>query len=313
MSTILVTGGAGFIGSHLCESLLSLGHKVVCFDNLSTGSTYNISTLKQQKHFCFIKGDCNSLTDLRGVFKKDRFDYVFHYAAVVGVKRTLEHPLSVLQDYEGTKNVLMLCRKNDVKQIIYASSSEVYGNSPQIPEREDGILNPLQPYAVTKLMSEKLLDGYFKEHDMSTTALRFFNVYGPKQNSTPYGFVIGIFIKQALAKQPLTVFGDGLQTRDFVYIQDNISATLKTIENNKIKGKVINIAGSNETKIIDLAKKIIKLTSTTSTVKLVSQKYYDIHRRCGSIEKMKELLNFVPQFSLEQGLQETIKWYKESL
>lgn len=313
MLTILVTGGAGFIGSHVCQSLLSAGHDVVCFDNLSTGSMKNIQALAQHKHFSFVKGDCNFIKDLQRIFNKNTFDYIFHYAAVVGVKRTLENPLLVLQDYEGTKNILEISRQKEVKQVIYSSSSEVYGDPPEIPEREDGILNPLQPYAITKLMSENLLEAYYKEYGMSTTSLRFFNVYGPRQNSTPYGFVIGIFIKQALTNQNLTVFSDGLQTRDFVYIQDNISASLKALENSKVKGKVINIATGKETKIIDLAKKIIKLTHTTSAIKFVPQKYYDIRRRHGSIERMKELLNFTPQFSLEQGLQETINWYRKNL
>jgi UDP-glucose 4-epimerase len=194
---VLVTGGAGFIGSHLCETLLETGNEVVCVDNLSMGSSENIKNFGSE-NFKFVKGDVTVLNDLKRVFAENDFDFVFHEAAVVGVKRTLENPLSVLSDIEGFKNVLELSKESGVKKLIFSSSSEVYGNPVEIPEREDGHVNASFPYATVKLIGEQYCRAYYDIYGLKTTSLRFFNVYGPRQESTPYGFVVGIFIRQAL-------------------------------------------------------------------------------------------------------------------
>ena len=182
---VLVTGGAGFIGSHLCETLLESGNEVVCVDNLSMGSPENVKK-NENGNFKFVKGDVTVLNDLKPVFAENDFDFVFHEAAVVGVKRTLENPLSVLEDIEGFKNVLELSKESGVKKLIFSSSSEVYGNPVEIPEREDGHVNASFPYATVKLIGEQYCRAYYDTYGLKTTSLRFFNVYGPRQESTPY-------------------------------------------------------------------------------------------------------------------------------
>jgi len=312
MSSFLVTGGAGFIGSHLCRALIGKGHNVVCFDNLSTGLKENIADLKKKKNFVFEKGDANK-RDIEHIFERHKFDYVFHHAAVVGVKRTEENPLSVLNDINGIKNILELSRKNNVKKVVFASSSEVYGQPAEIPEREDGIVNPHIPYAVVKLMGEKLMESYYQEYGLPTTNLRLFNVYGPNQNSTPYGFVIGIFISQALAGQNLTVFGDGKQTRDFVFIEDNINATIAAMESEKTNGQTINIGNGRETTVIELAEAIIRLTGMEGKAKpeCYPEREGEIRRRCPDVTKMNKILGYKTKFSLDEGLKKTIEHYRK--
>lgn len=306
---VLVTGGAGFIGSNLCYKLLELGNEVVCFDNLSTGKLKNVEYLKTNPNFRFVKGDANT-EDLNAVFKKYTPDYVFHYAAVVGVKRTIENPLSVLNGIGGIKKILELSRKHNIKKIIFSSSSEVYGNPIDVPEKEDGIVNPKMPYAVTKLMGEKLFEAYHKEYGLRTTSLRFFNAYGPKQDYTPYGFVVGIFIKQALQNKPLTIFGDGKQTRDFFYIEDNVDCSIKALESKKTDGEVINVGSGKETTILDLANQVKEVSGRELKIEHLPERPDDIPRRCADITKMKTLLNFTPKFSLTEGLKMTFDWYK---
>jgi nucleoside-diphosphate-sugar epimerase len=302
----LVTGGAGFIGSHLCENLLKKGHEVICFDNFSTGSKKNVNF--DNKNFTIEKGDTNT-SDLVNVFKKHEFNWVFHHSAVVGVKRTLEKPIEVLNDIKGTRNILELCRKNDVDKTLFASSSEVYGEPVQIPGIENGHLNPKIPYSVTKLMGEKYFEAYYQTYGLKTCSLRFFNVYGPKQNSSDYGFVTGIFIKKLLNNKSPIIFGDGTQTRDFIYINDNIKATIKAMETNKTNGQVINIGTGRPMTILDLAETIIKLTNK-NLKPVFEQVRDDVRHRFPDVSKMIKLLNYRPQYNIEEGLIKTIEYYK---
>lgn len=311
MKNILVTGGAGFIGSHLCEALVKKGHNVVCMDNLSTGNIKNIAHLTEK--FKFIKGDANSLEDLKVLFKQYKFDSIFHYAALVGVERTLKNPLAVINDINGIQNILKLANDNGVKEVIYSSSSEVYGEPVENPELEDGHLNAKMPYAVTKLMGEKFMRAYYEEYGLKTVSLRFFNVYGPKQDSSPYGFVVGIFIKQLLGNRGPTVFGDGTQTRDFVYIDDNIEAALKAMDNPKCAGEVINIGSGRAVTILDLAKTLIDMTGAKIEPEIIGMKRDDIKHRCPNVTKMKSLLEFYPAYNLKEGLAKTIEWYKQNM
>lgn len=308
MKNILVTGGAGFIGSHLCEALVNKGHNVVCMDNLSTGNKNNIFHLHE--NFKFVKGDANSIEDLKPVFAENRFDSVFHYAALVGVERTLKHPLAVLNDVNGIQHILRLAKDNGTKEVIYSSSSEVYGEPVEIPEIEDGHLNAKLPYAVTKLMGEKLMRAYYEEFGLNTVSLRFFNVYGPKQDSSPYGFVVGIFIKQLLEGKSPTIFGDGTQTRDFVYIQDNINAALKAMDSPKCAGESINIGSGKSITILELANTLANMINSKIKPKFIGTNRIDIKHRRPNVSKMQSLLGFYPEYKLEQGLAKTIEWYK---
>lgn len=313
-STILVTGGAGFIGSSMCKKLLECGANIICFDNLSTGVLENVSVFKDNAKFLFIEGDTNNTDDLRIIFNAYHIDYVIHYAATVGVERTLENPFAVLNDLEGIKNVLSLSKKHNIQKVIFSSSSEIYGDPIKLPENEDASpLNTRLPYALIKGMGEAYFENYYKKHNLPTTCLRFFNVYGPKQNTTPYGFVTAIFIKQALNGQDLTVFGDGRQTRDFVYIDDNLNATLKALTSSESNGQSINVGTGKETQILALANKIIKISGKDLKIQFCpSRKMGDMKRRCSDITKMTALLGYAPKCKLVDGLEITYKWYENN-
>jgi len=306
----LVTGGAGFIGSWLCEELLKKGNFVICYDNFSTGSKKNIETILNNENFLLVNGDILNSSTLKKVIKENSIEFIFHLAAVVGVKRTLENPLKVLDvNINGTRNVLEAAL--NCKKVIFASSSEVYGEPVQIPENEDGPINPKLPYAVSKLVGEKYCRAYFDEFGLKTTSLRFFNVYGPRQNNSAYGFVVGIFIDRVLNNKPPIIFGNGTQTRDFMFIKDNINATLIAAEKNDTNGLVLNIGTGSSVTINDLAKKIIKISERKLTPIHTSQRKFDIKHRKPDITRMEKMLEFKPRFSLEEGLSETIKWYKK--
>ena len=311
--TVLVTGGAGFIGNHLCRRLLKDGHDVVCFDDLSTGDETNLTGIRDQ--LTFIQGDANSYEALEKVFNDHPIDTVFHYAAVVGVKRTLEDPIAVLNDVNGIRAILELSRLNNVKNVVYASSSEVYGEPVEIPEVEDGHVNAKMSYAVVKLLGEKILESYHQKYGMNTTSLRFFNVYGPYQESSAYGFVVGIFIKQVLNGEAPTIFGDGSQTRDFVYIDDNIEAAIRVLSADNVAGEVINIGTGRPSTILDLAEDVIKLAEdeTGMKPKFIGDIRNDIKHRFPDVSKMQRLLNFRPTHRLMDGLKKTFEWYKDNL
>lgn len=310
--TVLITGGAGFIGSHLTETILGLKAKVIVIDNFSTGRKENLKNVLDNKNLKIIKGDVNDFKTLKKIFSNYKIDYVFHYAAVVGVKRLEEEPMKILNDIEGIKNILNLSQKNKVKKIVFASSSEVYGEPLSLPEKEDGIHNPRDVYALVKLMGENLIEIYHKEYKLPACALRFFNVYGPKQNSSPYGFVVGIFIEQVLKGIPPTIFGDGLQTRDFIYIKDNVAASVRALLSKKTDGEIINIGIGRQTTILDLAERIINISGKNLKPKFLPQRKIDIRYRCPDVTKMKKLLKFTPKYSLDEGLKITYEWYKEN-
>ncbi|MBT4647086.1 NAD-dependent epimerase/dehydratase family protein [archaeon] len=306
---ILVTGGAGFIGSHLCKALLKKGHEVICFDNFSTGSNEKINDIKNQIEL--IEGDCNT-DDLKKAFQNN-IDIVFHYAATVGVKRTQEKPMSVFDDIIGIRNILELSYQNKVKKVIFASSSEIYGNPKEMPEKEDGIIDPIQPYAGVKLIGEQLMETYHNKFNLNTCSLRFFNVYGSNQISNAYGFVTGKFINQVLSGKNPTVYGDGSQSRTFTYIDDNINMSLIAMESESTNGQVINIGSDKEISILDLAKKIIKSCNSDLEPVFVERENYDIvDKRCPDTTRMKKLLNYETKFSLNQGLSKTIEWFKSN-
>jgi len=313
-AVVLVDGGAGFIGSSMCKLLLENNAKVICFDNLSSGSLDNIKEFKSNANFVFVKGDVNNINDIAQVFSNCKIDFVLHYAAIVGVERTLSNPFAVLNDLEGIKNILALSRQHNVAKVVFSSSSEIYGDPIKLPEHEDiSPLNTRLPYALIKGMGEAYFENYYKQYKLPTVCLRFFNVYGPKQNTTPYGFVTAIFIKQALNGQDLTVFGNGKQTRDFVYIDDNLNATLCVLTSTKCNGQTINIGTGKETQILELAKKIIKISGKNLKIQFCpSRKVGDMKRRRSDITKMQTLLGYSPKCTLTNGLESTYKWYENN-
>lgn len=304
MVPILITGGAGFIPSALAEKLSeNPEHLIVIADNLVTGSEEKIPA-SPHGNIRFIKADVNDFRDISGLFYAFRFEYVFHYAALVGVQRTLKNPVQVLNDINGLKNICALSKNCGVKRIYYSSSSEVYGEPVEFPQNEHTTpLNSRLPYAIVKNVGEAFLKSYEQEYGLEYTVFRFFNTYGPKQSKD---FVVSRFISKALAEKPLTIYGDGAQTRTFCYIDDNIEATVNAFKRNMFVNDVVNIGGDEEIPVIDLAKTIIKLTGSKSTLKhLPALKEGDMTRRKPDISKMKMLLNR-PMLPFEEGLKRII-------
>ena len=303
--TILVTGGAGFIGSSLAERLArDPDNYVVIVDNLLTGSLSKVPKSVHQ-NVKFIKADANDLMDLSSIFHAYRFDYVFHYAAVVGVKRTLANPVMVLNDMTGINNVLNLSKNTGVKRVFYTSSSEVYGEPVEFPQNEYTTpLNSRLPYAIVKNVGEAYLRSFKREYDLDFTIFRLFNTYGPKQSSD---FVISKFLIAALKDKDITIYGDGSQTRTFCFIEDHLDATMNAFYNNLLVNDVANIGSDNEMSMLELAKFIIKQTNSRSAlVHLPALAEGDMTRRRPDVTKMKDLLNrdFT---SLESGLNLILK------
>lgn len=302
MESILITGGAGFIPSSLADSLLATGrYKIVLVDNLLTGSIKNVP----QHPLCrFIKCDVNNFQDISAVFYTFRFDYVFHYAAVVGVKRTLENPVMVLNDLQGIRNILDLSKNTGVKRVFYSSSSEVYGEPVHLPQHEHTTpLNSRLPYAIVKNVGESYCKSYYQEFGLEYTLFRFFNTYGPKQSPD---FVVSKFLRAAQEGKDITIYGDGLQTRTFCYVDDNVDACINAFENDLFVNDVINIGNDKAITVLELAETIIHLTKSRSKiVHLPPLPEGDMTRRQPEITNMKKLLN--REFlSLEEGLAKII-------
>lgn len=299
---ILVTGGAGFIGSSIVNKLCeNKKYEVVVVDNLLTG---DIERLQKRPNLKFIKADVNKLSDISTIFYSQHFDYVFHYAAVVGVKRTLKHPVMVLEDISGMKNILDLSKNTAVKRIFFSSSSEVYGEPVELPQNEMTTpLNSRLPYAIVKNVGEAFLKSYKQEYGLDYTIFRFFNTYGPLQSKD---FVVSRFISAALKNEPITIYGDGVQSRTFCYVDDNVNACIKAFETDQMVNDIINIGSDVEIKVIDLAKLIIELTNSKSEiVHLPPLAEGDMSRRLPDTSKMKEMLGYEP-ISLRDGLKKLL-------
>jgi UDP-glucose 4-epimerase len=306
---ILVTGGAGFIGSSLAEYLLQKTDAyVVVVDNFLTGNPQN---LPQSERFRSIKADANDFDETASIFQTFGFDFVFHYAAVVGVKRTLDNPVMVLDDLQGIRNILTLCKNTGVKRVFYASSSEVYGEPVHLPQHEHTTpLNSRLPYAVVKNAGESFCRAYFQEFGLEYTIFRFFNTYGQKQSPD---FVVSRFIDAALQNKPITIYGDGQQTRTFCFIDDNLEATVNCLLLNKFVNDIVNIGNDHEISVLELARIIKKIVGSNSEiVHLPPLVEGDMTRRQPDIEKMQCLLNR-PLISLEDGLQKIIDIRKQML
>ncbi len=303
---ILVSGGAGFLGSHLIERLN--GCDVTVVDNFSTTT---VSYLPENVKV--IKKDVEHFTT------NEKFDIIIHMAARPSPDDYMKHPVeTMLSNSIGTYNMLEIARKNDAL-FLYTSTSEVYGNSEiiPIPETYWGKVNPIGPrscYDESKRFSEALSLSYFKEYGLDVRIQRIFNTYGPRlRHDSSYGRVISRFIYQALKGENLTVYGDGMQTRAFLYVDDWVNATLKMLTLKNLAGEVINIGSDKEITILELAKKIINLTKSKSNIIFLPNRPDDPRRRAADISKAKKLLNWEPKVSLDEGLEKTIKWFKENV
>ncbi len=302
---ILVTGGAGFIGSAVAEKLAQNPENyVVIVDNLLTGSLKKVPE-SEHNNLRFIKCDANDYKDISSVFYAYTFDYVFHYAAVVGVKRTLQNPVMVLNDITGINNILALSKNTGVKRVYFSSSSEVYGEPVEFPQNEHTTpLNSRLPYAIVKNVGEAYLKSYQREYGLEYTIFRFFNTYGPKQSKE---FVISRFLSMALQNQDITIYGDGSQTRTFCFIEDNVDACVAAFYNDMFVNDVVNIGGNIEVPILELAKTVIKVTGSKSNlIHLPALEEGDMTRRLPDTSKMSELLKREVT-TLEDGLAHVIQ------
>ena len=300
MAKLLITGGAGNVGGALARKLVeNKNYNVVIADNLLTGSKLKLPS-EDYSNWKFVHCDVNSYKEISELMLVNQFDYVFHYAAVVGVKRTQEQPIAVLNDIEGIRNILQLSKNSSVKRVFYSSSSEVYGEPVELPQHEQTTpLNSRVPYAVVKNVGESFFRSYQKVYGLPYTIFRFFNTYGPNQSKD---FVICKFLTAALQGDDITIYGDGSQTRTFCYVDDNINACLKIFEDNHIINDVINIGGAKEYKIIDVAKTIISLTGSSSKIiHLPPLPEGDMTRRMPDNSKMLNILN-KQLISLEDGV-----------
>lgn len=317
-STILVTGGAGFIGSHLCDALLKKGANVICVDNLMTGKKENLAQAMESPNFSFVDGDANNKEFLHSIFEKQSIDYIFHYAAVLGVQRVIEQPLLVLDDIIGTRAIMELAKEFGVKKVVFSSSSEAYGHMAELPLKEDtgrelqNQTHSTSLYSLVKITGEQIMQVYNDTYGVPTCSLRFFNVFGPRQESSTYGFVIGIFIKQILEGKAPTIFGDGYQTRDFIYVDDNIESALHALESEKADGQVINVGMGRQTTIRDLAERLIAISGKDLAPIFKEAREYEIRYRSPDVTKMQSLLGVTIQDNLNENLKKTYQWYEQT-
>jgi UDP-N-acetylglucosamine 4-epimerase len=318
---ILVTGGAGFIGSNLCEELLRLGNEVVCFDNFATGKKDNIIKFLENPNFTFIKGDIRKLENCLKATKD--IDYVLHQAALGSVPRSIKDPITSNEvNVSGFLNMLLASRDNGVKRFVYAASSSTYGDSESMPKVEDVIGKPLSPYAITKYVNELYADIFSKTYGLETIGLRYFNVFGRKQDPNgAYAAVIPKFVSQLMKGESPVINGDGNYSRDFTYIDNVIQANLLSLvtTNEKAINTVYNVAYGDRNTLNDLMKYLkeylSEFDSKISTIEVIygPTRSGDIPHSHASITKAKEKLDYNPQFTLQQGLKEAVKWYWENL
>jgi len=308
---VLITGGAGFLGSWLCDVLVKAGANVTCLDNFSTGLNENIIHLLNEKGFNLIKQDVESIDDNVG-----KFDLILHLASRASPEEHQQHLIETLKvNSLGSFKVVEQALKSNAT-LLFTSTSEVYGDAQVFPTPESywGNVNPVGPrsgYDEGKRFAEALFTAYHREFGLDTRIIRVFNCYGPRLRADGvYGRAISRFILQALQNQPLTVYGDGTQSRSFCYITDTVLAILKALANKEAEGEVLNIGNTGEIKILQLAETIRKLTGSKSKIVFQPLPPEDPRRRCPDINKAKHLLNWQPKVPLEEGLNKTIQWFK---
>ena len=313
-SLFLVTGGAGFIGSNLCEAILKLGYKVRCLDDLSTGKQENVDLFISNPNFEFIKGDIKDFETCKKA--TEGVDYVLNQAAWGSVPRSIEMPLFYnVNNITGTLNMLEAARINGVKKFVYASSSSVYGDEPNLPKTEGREGNILSPYALTKRCDEEWAKQYTMHYGLDTYGLRYFNVFGRRQNPDgAYAAVIPKFIKMLLNDEVPTINGDGKQSRDFTYIENVIEANLKAcLASHEAAGNAFNVAYGGREYLIDIYNTLTTALGKDIKPNFGPDRKGDIKHSNADISKARNLLGYDPDYDFKRGLNEAIEWYKENL
>ncbi|MCL2413894.1 MAG: SDR family oxidoreductase [Bacteroidales bacterium] len=321
MNSVLVTGGAGFIGSNLCETLLQKGCKVICLDNFMTGKRENIESFLNNPNFKLIEGDIRNPEDCQNAVK--RVDYVLHQAALGSVPRSIKDPITTNNvNIDGFVNMLVAARNAKVKRFIYAASSSTYGDSKSLPKEEDIIGKPLSPYAVTKYVNELYADVFSKTYGLECIGLRYFNVFGRRQDPDgAYAAVIPLFVKQLMNHQSPIINGDGEYSRDFTYIDNVIQMNLLALEtiNTNAVNTVYNAAYGERTTLNLLVQYLKKYLSEydpkIANIAVIHgpERLGDIPHSLASVDKAKKLLGYDPKFNMKQGLKEAVEWYWNNL
>jgi len=308
----VVTGGAGFIGSHIVEELAARSHEVVILDDLSTGTKENIASFPGRENVTFAEGSITDSPFLKKTF--EGADGVFHEAAIASVPRSVKNPQAThAVNLTGTFNVFSAARDCGVRKVVFASSAAVYGESPELPKREDLPPQTLSPYAVAKLAGEYYGAVFTKLYGVQCTALRYFNVFGPRQDPhSPYSGVISKFIDQTLAHRPLTIFGDGTQTRDFVYVKDVVQANLLAMEGRGSTGGIFNVALGTKINLLELADTIREITGIAVPVTFARAADGDIKDSLADITRARDVLGYAPEYTVRAGLEKTIEWYQSA-
>jgi nucleoside-diphosphate-sugar epimerase len=307
MSTYLVTGGAGFIGSHLAEELVRRGHTVRVADSLITGKRSNLDHVPAAD---FCHGDLADLDFARSVVAG--CDYVLHQAAIPSVPRSVQDPVtSNRANVDGTLNVLVAARDAGVKRVVFAGSSSAYGNTPTLPKREDMPSKPLSPYALQKVVGEQYLQMFTQLYGLETVSIRYFNVFGPRQDpSSPYSGVISVFATALLENRSPTIYGDGGQTRDFTYVANVVDGVLRACEAPGASGEVINVATGGRISLNELFAVMKTIVGATVDPVYAELRQGDVRDSQADIAKAKDILGYEPTVSFEDGLKRTIEWYR---
>lgn len=318
---ILVTGGAGFIGSNLCEYLLQYDNKIVCLDNFATGRTQNIQHLLEKPNFTLVVGDIRNLADCHKAAAG--VDYILHEAALGSVPRSINDPITTNDvNVSGFLNMLVAARDANVKKFVYAASSSTYGDSEALPKVEENIGKPLSPYAITKYVNELYADIFYRTYGLNTIGLRYFNVFGRKQDPNgAYAAVIPKFVMQLMKHESPVINGDGNYSRDFTYIDNVIQMNVLAMltENPEAMNTVYNTAFGDRTTLNDLMESLKKYLSVfdaeIGNVKTIygPNRIGDIPHSLASIDKAKKILGYNPQFSMQEGLEQAVNWYWENL
>jgi UDP-glucose 4-epimerase len=305
----IVTGGAGFIGSHIVEELARHQHEIVIFDNLFSGKMENIKPFLKKKNVVFVKGSITDLSVLKKIF--EGADGIFHEAAIASVPRSIANPLATNEvNVTGTLNILIAARDCNVRKVVFASSSSVYGNTPALPKREDMTPDPLSPYAVSKLSGEHYLNVFSEVYGLKTLSLRYFNVFGPRQDpQSEYAAVIPKFITKILSHESPTIYGDGGQTRDFTYIKDVVQANIRAMESDA-QG-VFNVAYCKRIDLNELASLIMDIIGITVPLVYESPRAGDVRDSLADIRRAQEAFGYSPEYTVRRGLEETIAWYQK--